>query len=28
MGHALMLQPAWAEPLDAILDWLAKELAG
>lgn len=27
MGHALMLQPAWAEPIDAILDWLAKELA-
>ncbi len=27
MGHALMLQPAWAEPVDAILDWLAKELA-
>ena len=28
MGHALMLQPAWAEPVDAILDWLLKELAG
>ena len=27
MGHALMLQPAWAEPIDAILDWLGKELA-
>ncbi len=26
MGHALMLQPAWAEPIDAILDWLAKQL--
>jgi pimeloyl-ACP methyl ester carboxylesterase len=27
MGHALMLQQAWVEPIDAILDWLAKELA-
>ena len=28
MGHALMLQPERAEPIDAVLDWLAKELAG
>ena len=28
MGHQLMLQPNWVEPIDAILDWLAKELAG
>jgi pimeloyl-ACP methyl ester carboxylesterase len=26
MGHDLMLDPGWAEPIDAILDWLAKEL--
>jgi len=26
MGHQLMLEPSWVEPLDAILDWLAKEL--
>jgi pimeloyl-ACP methyl ester carboxylesterase len=25
MGHDLMLDTRWAEPLDAILDWLAKE---
>jgi pimeloyl-ACP methyl ester carboxylesterase len=27
MGHDLMLDTGWAEPIDAILDWLAKELA-
>lgn len=27
MGHELMLADGWAEPLDAILDWLEKELA-
>ena len=27
MGHELMLEENWVEPLDAILDWLAKELA-
>jgi len=27
MGHDLMLETAWQEPLDAILDWLTKELA-
>lgn len=27
MGHELMLEDKWVEPLDAILDWLAKELA-
>ncbi|MEU4624354.1 alpha/beta hydrolase [Actinoplanes sp. NPDC023801] len=26
MGHYLMLEPGWAEPIDAILDWLDKEL--
>ncbi|WP_328466982.1 alpha/beta fold hydrolase [Actinoplanes sp. NBC_00393] len=26
MGHNLMLESGWAEPIDAILDWLAKEL--
>jgi len=26
MGHDLMLDAGWAEPVDAILDWLAKEL--
>ncbi|MEV4282858.1 alpha/beta hydrolase [Actinoplanes xinjiangensis] len=26
MGHYLMLEPTWAEPIDAILDWLDKEL--
>jgi pimeloyl-ACP methyl ester carboxylesterase len=26
MGHDLMLEPAWAEPIDAILDWLTKQL--
>ena len=26
MGHDLMLEPSWAEPIDAILDWLIKEL--
>ena len=26
MGHDLMLDAGWAEPLDAILDWLTKEL--
>jgi len=24
MGHELMLDSGWQEPLDAILDWLAK----
>ncbi|PRY30152.1 alpha/beta hydrolase [Pseudosporangium ferrugineum] len=28
MGHDLMLEPGWQEPIDAILDWLVKELAG
>jgi pimeloyl-ACP methyl ester carboxylesterase len=27
MGHDLMLDPNWVEPIDAILDWLTKELA-
>jgi pimeloyl-ACP methyl ester carboxylesterase len=27
MGHDLMLDAGWQEPLDAILDWLVKELA-
>jgi hypothetical protein len=27
MGHDLMLDTGWREPLDAILDWLTKELA-
>ena len=27
MGHDLMLDVGWREPLDAILDWLTKELA-
>jgi pimeloyl-ACP methyl ester carboxylesterase len=26
MGHDLMLDAAWADPIEAILDWLAKEL--
>jgi pimeloyl-ACP methyl ester carboxylesterase len=26
MGHDLMLDPNWVEPIDAILDWLTKEL--
>jgi len=26
MGHDLMLDANWAEPIDAILDWLTKEL--
>jgi pimeloyl-ACP methyl ester carboxylesterase len=26
MGHYLMLETGWAEPIDAILDWLDKEL--
>ncbi|GAA2627599.1 alpha/beta hydrolase [Paractinoplanes durhamensis] len=26
MGHALMLDAGWAEPIDATLDWLTKEL--
>jgi pimeloyl-ACP methyl ester carboxylesterase len=26
MGHDLMLDAKWAEPIDAILDWLDKEL--
>jgi hypothetical protein len=24
MGHCLMLETDWAEPIDAILDWLEK----
>jgi alpha-beta hydrolase superfamily lysophospholipase len=24
MGHDLMLEPRWQEPLDAVLDWLDK----
>jgi pimeloyl-ACP methyl ester carboxylesterase len=28
MAHDLMLDPNWREPIDAILDWLIKELAG
>jgi len=27
MGHDLMLDAGWVEPIDAILDWLTKELA-
>jgi pimeloyl-ACP methyl ester carboxylesterase len=27
MGHDLMLDTGWAEPIDAILDWLGKELS-
>jgi pimeloyl-ACP methyl ester carboxylesterase len=27
MGHGLMSEEGWAEPIDAILDWLEKELA-
>ena len=27
MGHDLMLDAGWAEPIDAILDWLTKELS-
>jgi alpha-beta hydrolase superfamily lysophospholipase len=27
MGHDLMLDAGWPEPIDAILDWLTKELA-
>ena len=27
MGHDLMLDARWEEPIDAILDWLGKELA-
>jgi pimeloyl-ACP methyl ester carboxylesterase len=27
MAHALMLDTGWAEPIDAILDWLTKELS-
>jgi len=28
MAHDLMLDTNWREPIDAILDWLTKELAG
>jgi len=28
MPHDLMTAPAWAEPIDAIIDWLEKELSG
>ena len=27
MGHDMMLDAGWQEPIDAILDWLVKELA-
>jgi pimeloyl-ACP methyl ester carboxylesterase len=27
MGHDLMLDAGWQDPIDAILDWLVKELA-
>lgn len=27
MGHDLMLEPGWQEPIDAVLDWLVKELS-
>jgi pimeloyl-ACP methyl ester carboxylesterase len=27
MGHDLMLAPGWEEPIDAVLDWLLKELS-
>jgi pimeloyl-ACP methyl ester carboxylesterase len=27
MGHDLMLDEGWAEPIEAVLDWLDKELA-
>jgi pimeloyl-ACP methyl ester carboxylesterase len=27
MGHDLMLDAGWPEPIDAVLDWLTKELA-
>jgi pimeloyl-ACP methyl ester carboxylesterase len=27
MGHDLMLDAGWAEPIEALLDWLDKELA-
>ena len=26
MGHDLMLEPGWTEPVDAILDWLGKQI--
>ncbi|GAA4599783.1 alpha-beta hydrolase superfamily lysophospholipase [Actinoplanes octamycinicus] len=26
MGHEMMLEDSWAEPIDAILDWLTKQL--
>jgi hypothetical protein len=25
MGHDLMLDAAWTDPIEAILDWLTKE---
>jgi pimeloyl-ACP methyl ester carboxylesterase len=28
MGHELMLETGWAEPIDAVLDWLSKQLPG
>ena len=28
MPHDLMTAPAWMEPIDAIIDWLEKELSG
>jgi hypothetical protein len=28
MGHDLMLDARWREPIDAILDWLGKATAG
>lgn len=27
MGHSLMLEPGWTEPVDAMLDWLDKQAA-
>ena len=27
MAHDLMLDTNWREPIDAVLDWLTKELA-
>jgi pimeloyl-ACP methyl ester carboxylesterase len=27
MGHSMPVEPGWAEPIDAVLDWLDKQLA-
>jgi pimeloyl-ACP methyl ester carboxylesterase len=27
LGHDLMLDEGWAEPIDAVLDWLDKQLS-